>query len=177
MSATIVNLLTEQCFMFNQYFVKLVNGPQPTLSGRGPFYYLDDTVQSQYRAGFNLQLTDTHTNRPLWPFREGRDSVTMRPGSTLCLTICWVILAVWVPIGSAELRRLSVALSHSPIGSRASWNWRAKTCSSSNCLCLRDGRQRGKGRQRHQEMRRSRAFIDILLLSQICVQLGPDFVS
>lgn len=59
--------------------------------------------------------------------------------------ICWVILAVWVPMGSAELRRLSVALSHSPSGSRASWNWRAKTCSSSNCLCLRDGRGEGVG--------------------------------
>ena len=67
----------------------------------------------------------------------------MGASSTLCLTICWVILAVWVPIGSAELRRLSVALSHSPRGSRASWNSRAKTCSSSNCLCLRDGRKAG----------------------------------
>jgi len=57
--------------------------------------------------------------------------------STLCLMICWVILAAWVPIGSAELSRLSVALNHSPNGSKASWNWRARTCSSSNCLCLR----------------------------------------
>lgn len=60
------------------------------------------------------------------------------PNGTLCLTICCVIFAVWVPIGSAEPRRLSVALSHSPRGSRASWNWRAKTCSSSSCLCLQD---------------------------------------
>lgn len=67
-------------------------------------------------------------------------SITLGPNSTLCLTICWVILAVWVPMGSAEPRRLSVALSHSPSGSRASWNWRAKTCSSSNCRCLRDKR-------------------------------------
>lgn len=93
-------------------------------------------------------------------------SLTMGPNSTLCLTICWVILAVWVPMGSAEVRRLSVALSHSPRGSRASWNWRAKTCSSSNCLCLRDGRGGGTNIQRDEE-EEEEAFIGILLLSLI----------
>lgn len=66
-------------------------------------------------------------------------NIRVQQYGTLCLVICCVILAVWVPMGSAELRRLSVALSHSPRGSRASWNWRANTWSSSNCLCLVGG--------------------------------------
>lgn len=67
---------------------------------------------------------------------EGGILLTLGLNSTLCFVICCVILAVCVPMGSAELSRLSVVLSHSPSGSRDSWNWRAKTCSSSNCLCL-----------------------------------------
>lgn len=70
---------------------------------------------------------------------------------TLCLVICWVILAVWVPMGSAELRRLSVALSHSPSGSRPSWNCRAKTCSSSNFLCLKGHKKKNKNKKKKQE--------------------------
>lgn len=97
------------------------------------FCYLDDTIG---RQGFSLLIINTHN---YWHYHEWRVSVTTGPNSTLCFMICWLIFAVWVPMGSAELRRLSVALSHSPSGSRASWNWRAKTCSSSNCLCLRDG--------------------------------------
>ncbi|TNN50801.1 hypothetical protein EYF80_039013 [Liparis tanakae] len=70
------------------------------------------------------------------------------PRRTLCLAICWVILAVCVPIGSAEPRRRSVAPSHSPSGSRASWNWRARTCSSSNCRCLEEEEEEEEGRRR-----------------------------
>lgn len=74
---------------------------------------------------------------------------------TLCLVICWVIFAVWVPMGSAELRRLSVALSHSPSGSRPSWNWRAKTCSSSNFLCLKGHKRKKKNNNKsNRDMKR-----------------------
>lgn len=95
-----------------------------------------------------------HNKKP--PFPQQRVLATPTGCSrTLCLIICWVILAVWVPMGSAELRRLSVALSHSPSGSRASWNWRAKTCSSSSCLCLRDRREEGAS-WTYQEMKMKR---------------------
>lgn len=57
---------------------------------------------------------------------------------TLWRLICWLILEAWVPMGSAELRRLSVAFSHSPKGSTDSWNCSARTCSSSSWRCLRD---------------------------------------
>lgn len=63
---------------------------------------------------------------------------------TLCFVICWVILEVWVPMGSEVPRRRSVALSHSPRGSTASWNWSASVCSSSNWHCLQRGEEEGQ---------------------------------
>lgn len=133
-----------------------------------PFLLRGPNKKKKYsrRQGF---CSLTHLNINLCEFFMRWGSVEQRgPNGTLCFTICWVILAVWVPMGSAELRRLSVALSHSPNGSTASWNWRAKTCSSSNCLCLKDGRGRrrwwGRG-----------AFIVILLLSLILL-LNSDLI-
>ena len=120
-----------------------------TLRGNGTF---DSFIST---GGLSLPSGDPDP-RPLRPDQPSPPRWGPHRALTLCLVICWEILAVCVPMGSADVSRRSVALNHSPSGSRASWNWRASPCSSSSFLCLRPGgrgRREGRGEEKGRDGR------------------------